>query len=809
MVFDLEQYFSHPDKKLQIHVKGVIDKTKKLTSLKLAEASAIFHDAGKINPNFQKKLFSKSFSGYSNHAYLSAYIFWCYYCSNPKQVIDEFNIKSINDILRIITLIAKHHSNLPNFLPNDRSYSGYDNVLNEEETNKLFDFINKENISAEGFVEIFLPKLQLNQFLKDQTSQSKFLEAGYMFKKEKNSKPLDFFLETQFSFASLILADKMDASNNENNNQEAVNSFCQTYNSSLSDFLKTLEVKQHIPINQLRTKVRINTVNKLSNALSQSNERVFTLTAPTGSGKTLMLLSLAGKIIKKKGNYRIIYALPFLSITEQVEAEILKIYRDEYSFIQRIDSKSENTEFERFQIEFEENPTKEIVQKLLSVQFQEDTFSYPFVITTFVRFFETLLSNRNGTLLKLPNFSRSIFLIDEIQALPPRLYSFFIAFLSEFCKKFDSYAIISTATMPHTELPFESSNYSNIKKVFSSYKKPIELSDIKYFNNPLFKRYSITKSESSISIVELAEKISKESNSVLVILNTIDDTKDLYECEMLKDENRILLNTHFTPNDRNKKIEASKEFLKSKRKVILISTQLIEAGVDIDFPVLYRDMATMPSVIQAAGRCNRNGRRSLGKVEIFNLHKNGKQRAKLIYRGKDQQLLNFTENVLSNTYTTESELFNKQVTYFKDIGTKLEFGKHEQSNTEIDFVNEIMEAGFENIGKFRLIEQSFYGKEFTCYIPKDDKDVSFYKLKELAEKQLIAFNESIEKGLLIKSQIKDQLKKMSGQILQIRIRPEKDYQPPFEDNVFDIYLVSREYYSYDNGINISCMNTIL
>lgn len=808
-MFDINQYFSHRDKKLQVHVEGVIDKTRKITSLKPAEVSAIFHDAGKLNPNFQKKLFNGGYSGYSNHAYLSAYIFWCYYCSNPKKAIGDFNIKSINDLLRIITLIAKHHSNLPNFSPNDRGYSGFDNMLNEDETNKLFDFISKENILAEEFVEIFLPKLQFNQLLKDQPVQSKFLEIGYSFQKENNDKPLGFFLETQFSFASLILADKMDASNNDNNNQETVSSFCQTYNSSLIEFLKTLEDKQHIPINQLRTEVRINAVNKLSNALSQSNERVFTLTAPTGSGKTLMLLSLAGEIIKQKGNYRIIYALPFLSITEQVEAEVLKIFRDEHRAVQRIDSKSENTEFEKFQIEFEENPTKEIVQKLLSVQFQEDTFSYPFVITTFVRFFETLLSNRNATLLKLPNFSKSIFLIDEIQALPPRLYSFFIALLTEFCKKFDSYAVISTATMPHTELPSKSSNYGSIEKVFSNYVKPTELSNSKYFQNPLFNRYTITKSESLISIEELAENISNESNSVLVILNTIDDTKNLYNCEVLKNENRILLNTHFTPNDRKKKIQDSKDFLNSNKKVILISTQLIEAGVDIDFPVLYRDMATMPSIIQSAGRCNRNGRINSGKVEIFNLHKNGKQRVNLIYRGKDKQLLDFTERVLVDSYTTESELFYKQAKYFEDVGTKLEFGKHKQGDFEIDFVEEILEAGFENLGKFRLIDKNYYGTEFTCYIPKDRKDDNFIKLKELAEKQFNAYNESIQSGLFIKSQIKEQLKKMSGQILQVRIRPEKDYQPPFEDKIFDIHLVSRESYSYDKGMSLEQTNLII
>ena len=152
------------------------------------------------------------------------------------------------------------------------------------------------------------------------------------------------------------------------------------------------------------------------------NKQVFELTAPTGSGKTLMLLSLASEIIKTKGAKRIIYGLPFLSITEQVEAEVLTIFEGYEEFIQRIDSKSNNHRFEKIQIELDNNPTEEKIQEANILEFQENTFAYPFIITTFVRFFETLLSNRNAELLKLPNFSNCIFLLDEIQALPPRLY---------------------------------------------------------------------------------------------------------------------------------------------------------------------------------------------------------------------------------------------------------------------------------------------------------------------------------------------------------------------------------------------------
>jgi len=804
-VVDLKQYKSHPNKKLLTHSKGVVSNSKQLTALNSAELSAIFHDVGKLNPNFQGKINGENNLGYSNHAYLSSFVFWCYYCKNYQIINEQFSISTKRDVLQLITLIAKHHSNLPNFNPSNKGYLGSDYVLSEDEINRLFVFINRTDIPADQFIANFLPGEPINNLLKNERVQNQFKNFCLGLDKKDNSNPLSFFLETQFSFASLLLADKSDAGNIKNGDRKLVSKFCKQYNHDLNIFLKSLEPKQDIPINKLRTQIRENAIHSLSENIDES--RVFTLTAPTGSGKTLMLLALAGEIIKQKGDFRIIYSLPFLSITEQVEQELFKIFKNSEDLVQRIDSKSENEAFQKLQEELENEPTTKKIHELLSIQFQEDTFSYPFVITTFVRFFETLISNQNATLLKLPNFAKSIFLIDEIQALPPRLYSFFIAFLSEFCKLFDSYAIISTATMPYTELPDQASNYSDIKEVFHNYKKPIEISDHKYFLNPLFKRYTIEREENSLSIEELAAILRDENDSTLIILNTIDDAKDLYRHlqDFFKNEELILLNTHFTPNDRKKKIKDAKDRLVSNKKMVVISTQLIEAGVDIDFPILYRDMATMPSIIQSAGRCNRNGNLDFGKVVLFNLQKEGKYRANLIYRGKDEQLLHFTKMTLPATPLNETELFEHQKNYFKNIGIQLDFGKHKN----IDFVSEIKEAGFKNIGSFELIDSDFYGEEFTCYIPKDDSDQNFEILKDLTFQQRSAFEESLEKGLLVKSKIKDQMKRMSGQILRVRIRPKRDTKPLSSDEVYGIHLVSRDYYSFEKGISLSFVNTII
>ncbi len=283
-----------------------------------------------------------------------------------------------------------------------------------------------------------------------------------------------------------------------------------------------------------------------------------------------MMLSLASEIIEEKGAKRIIYGLPFLSITEQVEAEVLKTFKKDEVFIQRIDSKSENKRFEEIQRELDKSPSNENILEANILEHQENTFAYPFVITTFVRFFETLLSNRNAELLKLPNFSKSIFLLDEIQSLPPRLYGFFIAYLRKFCEKFDSYAIISSATQPNFNLP---KNEKRVKDFFFDYKPPEQLLPLSYFENNLFNRYQIEFEKEPIALETLKKQILSETQSVLVILNTIDDTKELFKQlkDKLKSKELLLLNTHLTPQHRKLKIYLAKRRLRQDKRIIIVS----------------------------------------------------------------------------------------------------------------------------------------------------------------------------------------------------------------------------------------------
>ena len=302
LVADLTKYRSHPDKPLLMHTCGVVKDVKQRTTFKIAEIAAIFHDVGKLNPNFQRKLDMQKTDGYSNHAYLSAFSFLCYCAANQEAILKIFNNEK-EWLGSILAIIAHHHGDLPDFPI----------ILTENEYSRLLSFLNENpELPVSELVEGFISHNRfsvLNHQLKDHFQNSIQIQIA-----RQISKPLDFFLETQFAFASLIAADKSDASQYQSNN--SIQDFCSQYHDRLDIYLKGFSDDSEL--NKIRSRMRKEANQQIRNELSKG-ARMFSLTAPTGSGKTMMLLSLAGDILKHQNNLRIIYALPYLSITEQVE----------------------------------------------------------------------------------------------------------------------------------------------------------------------------------------------------------------------------------------------------------------------------------------------------------------------------------------------------------------------------------------------------------------------------------------------------------------------------------------------------------
>ena len=833
MVVDIKTIKSHPDKFLitqdngeKGHVDGVIENVKKLTSSKWAELVAIFHDLGKINPNFSNKLVNSNILGnYANHSYMSAFAFFVAFATkhgNREKLRQWLNQEAISglEIIASAVIIAKHHGNLPNLKPEKSDSEDIARILFKDENNLLFNFLTlNNNLPIDNYSKHYLPFLEdFQDKLLDNKIQNRYRDE-LIFDAYKNFNPLCFFQNIQSAFASLIHADKADAAKFDNlidDNKENLRIFNRKYNEQLNRYLGSL--MPNTSLNKLRTEIRNNSVLNIVIGLKEG-KRLFELTAPTGSGKTLMLLSLAGEIIKSsKEPLRVVYALPFLSITEQVEEEVLKIFSETTHFIQRIDSKSENSEFEKLQEKLETDPNQQNRMAINLLDFREKTFSYPFIITTFVRFFETLLSNKNSDLLKLPNLSNCIFLLDEIQSLPPRLYSFFIAYLDSFCKKNNCYTIVSTATQPNFSIDNVKLNDTDgngkyltwAKDFFKHYENPYSLLSTDYFQNGLFNRYVINILDESVNLQQLADKVVKENESALVIVNTIDDSKQLYDLLLENDVEKqelILLNTHFTPDDRKFKIEYAKLRLKFRKKIIVISTMLIEAGVDIDFPILYRDLTSMPSIVQSSGRCNRNGKmENKGKVILFHLM-NSNDRSALIFRGKDRFFLDTTKQVLKKKSYAENDLLELQVHYFNQIQTSLNFAQHSQTQPkhEFHFLKDIQECMYQKLGDFRIIDEVDYGIEYQFYVPVNEKDTRFEVLLEIEERIKVLQSQNKKEELFVNKQmIVRQLKQMANQIVKVRLK-KNDSLPVLGDNRIAInflYKINLASYSFDSGIYI-------
>ena len=306
MLVDVNELLSHPHKKLFTHVDGVISNAKEVTKnlqvSRWAELAAIFHDLGKINPNFQDKLDrTKQAQGYANHAYFSAFAFFCVFIlrKNHSKLKEWLGIEALSqhDLIALTVIIAKHHGHLLDFKP--ESDDAEKHILNTDELKELCTFLDQHfaDLPIDDFARHYLEGIEdFSQILLDERSRSGILNK-FIFDKSLSDNSLDFYLDTQFAFASLIYADKSDAADfpTIGDSRKDVAEFCKIYQQELDTRLNSL--KPDSDLNKLRTAIREEAVAQIEIEL-KNGKRVFELTSPTGSGKTLMLLSLAGKIIK-------------------------------------------------------------------------------------------------------------------------------------------------------------------------------------------------------------------------------------------------------------------------------------------------------------------------------------------------------------------------------------------------------------------------------------------------------------------------------------------------------------------------------
>ena len=320
---------------------------------------------------------------------------------------------------------------------------------------------------------------------------------------------------------------------------------------------------------------------------------LFSLTVPTGGGKTLSSFLFALKHALKHGQKRIIYVVPFTSIIEQNADVIREIVSplESDSFTPLIEHHSSLSE------------GKETDQSRLATE----NWDAPIIITTAVQFYESCFASRTSQSRKVHRVANSVIIFDEAQTIPVGYLHPCLRLIQELTDRYHTTAVLCTATQPAI-------HYSDEFPIGLKHCQEIVSDPHKLFN--ILKRVSITY-EGSINDSDLASRI-QESKQCLCVVNRRKHAQKLFQLLPEAEEDNFHLSALMCPQHRAEVLATVRLRLKDKLPVRLISTQLIEAGVDVDFPIVYRSLAGVDSIAQAAGRCNREGKMGeLGRVVIF------------------------------------------------------------------------------------------------------------------------------------------------------------------------------------------------
>lgn len=521
----------------------------------LAYLVGLLHDLGKYSEYFQHKL--RGVSVKTEHALAGA-----------KELEKRFK-KTRFEMISIIAAfcIAGHHTGLPDFgtkIDHESEPTLQARLKREPDSYSAF----QNEIDLSGFTELSIPRL---------TPTTK--TGGFT---------LSFL--TRMLYSVLVDADFLSTEAFYKENQgrgdypdiEEIQTRFQKFFSS-----KTFPSS---PINDLRKEIL-----QACERRAEDPQGLFSLTVPTGGGKTLSSMHFALKHARKHGLKRIIYVIPYTSIIEQ-NAEVFREALGDDVILEH----HSNFDWETFTKE--ESKAEEFDDSMSAkLKLASENWDIPIVVTTNVQFFESLFAYRSSRSRKVHNMANSVIIFDEAQMIPQSLLRASLLAISELVINYKSTAVLCTATQPQFQgfLP-ESLKISEIMP------DPTKLYDA-------FKRVSIVNL-GEVDEGSLAARLD-DHHQVLCIVNTRKHAQKLYQ--MLSDEGRFHLSTLMCPAHRNEVIEEIKDRLKKGLPCKVISTQLIEAGVDLDFPVGYRALAGLDSIIQAGGRVNRNRLTSEAKLFVF------------------------------------------------------------------------------------------------------------------------------------------------------------------------------------------------
>ena len=540
----------------------------------LAPAAALagwLHDLGKYAHRFQQRLRDPKVCGINHWSVGTAH---------------AFSFKSISAAFAV----EGHHTGMPALQENDES-TGLE-ALNERRK-RVVDAASAAE--ANGFTET-IAELLVRHATENPPLSSLPLSSP------PDKKDFATALRTRMLFSCLVDADFLDTEAHFSPAQAALRKPPELNAArSLEILLADLQTRSSEgAVNALRRRLLADCI-----ASAEMPRGLFTLTAPTGSGKTLAGLAFALAHAKKHGLRRIVVVIPYTSIIEQTARVYRELFQQEMGPHYLLEHHSAVAPTER---KADGNADAES-ERIRRARLAQENWDAPLIVTTSVQFFESLFGHRPSQCRKLHNIGQSVVLFDEVQTLPVNLVPSLLSAVNLLVKDYGVTAVFGTATQPA---------FATAGQAICGDWKPVEISSEPRVMAEALKRTRIIRRPDSDRPTwpVLAEELASHDR-VLCVVNLKRHARELFE-SLPADGHRFHLSTAMCPAHRLAKLTEIRRRLIAGEPCRLISTQLIEAGVDVDFPRVYRAAGPLDSIIQSAGRCNREGRMpEPGEVIIF------------------------------------------------------------------------------------------------------------------------------------------------------------------------------------------------
>lgn len=787
------EYFAHYDKEtgekqlLKDHLNAVgnlacnqvspviqFDNIDNDTIKEVSYYMGIFHDIGKYSNYFQQYLLEDKNSRLKNHAHISA----CYTYSFLSKNLDKYkgDVESKNTLIFLSYLcIRLHHTAL-------RREGLFSKELWKDLKTLERHFIKKGSLILEDMdvedtmtLDEFCSYFNI-QFLED---NKKYLERmPIRFENGRINDPRWYFLLI-YLFSILIDVDKLDSANLKPKKVASVSS------NNVTDYLKKKHgVKLNSDLINRREEARKSMLNVIDNLTDEEVEetRFFTLTAPTGIGKTLSSLQCVLKLqerIEELEGYtpRIITAIPFINIIEQNKTEYENVFGEDVKMVV-------HHRLSDFSLK---KPSQEELS-LDKALLETESWEGDVILTTFVQLFQSLFTGENRLLKKINKLAGSIVILDEAQAIPEDYMPIIGATLQMIGKYYGTRFILMTATQP---------------KILEFGNMLLDLENIQYNNNekiellPNHERYFkglnrtkfvplLDKQLNNDDFLELFFEKWNSDKSALIVVNTIKRSIQIYNKisqKIEEDEYDVpvyYLSTNIIPSKRREVIKEVSDLLKARQPVILVSTQTIEAGVDMDFDMGFRDFAPLDSLIQTAGRVNREGKKGDNfPIYIVQLEKDNHRVYELCHRQSTIELLTKKEEIMEYEY-------GKLVDEYYNLALNREVS----DKSRILWQKGIMKLDFDTLKEFQLIDN--LGEVCDVFVEKDSfaSDLADAYEEVLKYNGVLNYDLSNIPNLSCKKQFGDKLDvferkallkllsgKMSDYMVQIRISRLKENSP--------------------------------